>query len=271
MNEQTNPEMLPDELVDQKPGTEPDFLEPRVADEQPVQEPGSVTTEQQPAEQPSLDLVHVKRVLEAALLSTSEPLTVQQLKRLFAGQVDSDNIRKVLDELKDEWSERSIELTAVASGWRFRVKPMYQEFLDRISNEKPPRYSRAVLETLAIIAYRQPVTRGDIEEIRGVAVSPPTLKALEERGWIEAVGHRETPGRPALFATTRKFLDDLNPRSLEELPPLDELQSALEPAPTLIPIDAAAAPPPQDSLIEDEPPATTAAEGGPEEPQAHAG
>ena len=143
----------------------------------------------------------------------------------------------MLDELRGEWAERSIELTTVASGWRFRVKPEYQQFLDRISSEKPPRYSRAVLETLAIIAYRQPVTRGDIEEIRGVAVSPPTLKALEERGWIETVGHRETPGRPALFATTRKFLDDLNLRSLEELPPLEELQSALEPAPDPVAID----------------------------------
>ena len=180
------------------------------------------------SEAPQLDMVEVKRVLEAALLSSSEPLTVQQLKRLFGGEVDADNIRKVLDELRAEWEDRSIELTSVASGWRFRVKPQYQPFLDRISSERPPRYSRAVLETLAIIAYRQPVTRGDIEDIRGVSVSPPTLKALEERGWIEAIGHRETPGRPALFATTRKFLDDLNLRSLEELPPLDELQSALE-------------------------------------------
>jgi segregation and condensation protein B len=209
------------------------------------------TQEQQPPEVPQdivplqLDIAHVKRVLEAALLSSSEPLNVQQLKRLFGGQVDADNIRKVLDELKDEWSERSIELTSVASGWRFRVKPEYQQFLDRITSEKPPRYSRAVLETLAIIAYRQPVTRGDIEEVRGVAVSPPTLKALEERGWIEVVGNRETPGRPALFATTKKFLDDLNLRSLEELPPLEELQAALEPAPTLAPI--AAAPQPQEA------------------------
>jgi len=169
----------------------------------------------------------VKRVLEAALLSAPDPLTVQQLRRLFKGEVDADNIRKVLDELKQEWSERSIELTSVASGWRFRVKPEYQEYLDRISSEKPPRYSRAVLETLAIIAYRQPVSRGDIEDVRGVAVSPPTLNALVERGWIEEVGHRETPGRPALFATTRKFLDDLNLRSLEELPALDELQSTI--------------------------------------------
>ncbi len=177
----------------------------------------------------------MKRVLEAALLSATEPLTVQQLRRLFAGEVDADNIRKVLDQLKDEWAERSIELTPVASGWRFRVKPDYQKFLDRISNEKPPRYSRAVLETLAIIAYRQPVTRGDIEDVRGVAVSPPTLNALIERGWVEIIGQRETPGRPAIFATTRKFLDDLNLRTLEELPPLEELQSALEPPALTLP------------------------------------
>ncbi len=196
------------------------------------------------------DMNQVKRILEAALLSSADPLTVQQLKRLFAGEVDADNIRKVLDELKDEWAERSIELTTVASGWRFRVKPQYQEFIDRITNEKAPRYSRAVLETLAIVAYRQPVTRGDIEDIRGVAVSPPTLKALEERGWIEPVGYRETPGRPALFATTRKFLDDLNLRSLEELPPLEDIQSALEPAPTLVAIEAAPMPE-QESLIDE--------------------
>jgi segregation and condensation protein B len=136
-----------------------------------------------------------------------------------------------------------VELTSVASGWRFRVKPDYQMFLDRISSEKPPRYSRAVLETLAIIAYRQPVTRGDIEDVRGVAVSPPTLNALVERGWVEVVGNRETPGRPAIFATTKKFLDDLNLRSLEELPPLDELQASLEQAPHLVALEAASQPP----------------------------
>ncbi len=204
-------------------------------------------------ESPALDLTQVKRVLEAALLSTSEPLALSQLKRLFGGEVAADTIRKVLDELKEDWADRSIELTAVASGWRFRVRPDYQKFLDRISNEKPPRYSRAVLETLAIIAYRQPVTRGDIEEVRGVAVSPPTLKALEERGWIEVVGHRETPGRPAIFATTKRFLDDLNLRSLEELPPLEELQSSLEPATTPLAIDAAPPPPEQESLIDELP------------------
>jgi segregation and condensation protein B len=223
MSEQTNPEQLPDE------------------EEMPSPEPSRKAEE-------DIDIEHVKRVLEAALLSAPEPLTVLQLKRLFAGEVDADNIRKVLDELKDEWAERSIELTAVASGWRFRVKPGYQKFLDRIAAEKPPRYSRAVLETLAIIAYRQPVSRGDIEDVRGVAVSPPTLNALVERGWVEIVGYRETPGRPAIFATTRKFLDDLNLRSLEELPPLEELQSALEaPTASLIALEAAASPPEESS------------------------
>jgi len=239
MNEQTNPEVLPD---DETPGSDPDVVE---------QGDKSIHLAHESGSDPQFDVEHVKRVLEAALLSSTDPLTVQQLKRLFAGQVDADTIRKVLEVLRGEWTERSIELTTVASGWRFRVKPQYQEFLDRISSEKPPRYSRAVLETLAIVAYRQPVTRGDIEEIRGVAVSPPTLKALEERGWIETVGHRETPGRPALFATTRKFLDDLNLRSLEELPPLEELQSALEPAPTLVAIEAASSPPAQESLIDE--------------------
>jgi segregation and condensation protein B len=230
-----------------KPGSDPDVVTQSGTDDDRAHE--SVSD----PEPPAFDIAHVKRVLEAALLSSSDPLTVLQMKRLFGGQVDADNIRKVLDELRGEWAERSIELTTVASGWRFRVKPEYQEFLDRISTEKPPRYSRAVLETLAIVAYRQPVTRGDIEEIRGVAVSPPTLKALEERGWIETVGHRETPGRPALFATTRKFLDDLNLRSLEELPPLDELQSALEPAPSLAAIESAPSRDAQESLIDDEP------------------
>jgi segregation and condensation protein B len=255
MNEQTNPEMLPHE-PEREEEQQPPGQEQTAGDGPQGLEPGSVP--------------HVKRVLEAALLSSPEPLTVLQLKRLFSGQVDADNLRKVLDELRAEWADRSIELTSVASGWRFRVKPEYQEFIDRISSEKAPRYSRAVLETLAIVAYRQPVTRGDIEEIRGVAVSPPTLKALEERGWIEIVGHRETPGRPALFATTRKFLDDLNLRSLEELPPLEELQSTLEPAMTLAPIDAASpGQHAQESLIEDEP-SENAAEDT-QERQAHAG
>ncbi len=245
----------------QRPGSDPDVVNQPVNVEQDAHESGYGP------ERTEFDIAQVKRVLEAALLSSTEPLNVAQLKRLFGGQVDADNIRKVLDELRGEWAERSIELTSVASGWRFRVRPEYQEFLDRISTEKAPRYSRAVLETLAIVAYRQPVTRGDIEEVRGVAVSPATLKALEERGWIEAIGHRETPGRPALFATTRKFLDDLNLRSLEELPPLEELQSALEPAAALAAIDPAHGRDAQESLIDDEPNPSSDTE----EPQAHAG
>ncbi len=151
-----------------------------------------------PAPEPErepLDLELVKRVLEAALLSAPEPLTALQMKRLFAGELDVESLRRILEELKEEWAGRSVELTSVASGWRFRVRPDYQKYLDRITNEKPPRYSRAVLETLAIIAYRQPVTRGDIEDIRGVAVSPATLKALEERGWIDVVGTRSSAMR----------------------------------------------------------------------------
>jgi segregation and condensation protein B len=205
----------------------------------------AVTPEPQPAREP-LDLTLVKRVLEAALLSANEPLGIAPLKRLFGGELDADSLRKILDEIREDWTERPVELTSVASGWRFRVRPDYQKYLDRISSDKAPRYSRAVLETLAIIAYRQPVTRGDIEDIRGVAVSPPTLKALEERGWIDVVGHRETPGRPALFATTRKFLDDLNLRSLEELPALEELQSTLDAN-----FEAAPAAPMQESLLDD--------------------
>ncbi len=253
MNEQSNPQTDP-----QTPGTDPDVVNHPDESGELAHESGSVPTE--------IDIAHVKRVLEAALLSASEPLTVQQLKRLFAGEVDADNIRKVLDELKEEWAERSIELTAVASGWRFRVKPDYQKFLDRIASEKPPRYSRAVLETLAIIAYRQPVTRGDIEEIRGVAVSPPTLKALEERGWIEVIGNRETPGRPAIFATTKRFLDDLNLRSLEELPPLEELHPSPAPAPAAL-VDAPPPAPEQQPLIDEPPPE----EPQSTEPEAHAG
>ena len=259
MNEQTNPEIGPDEGAPQEAESEPIVVEQDETGEHLAQEMGS----------DPIDVATVKRVLEAALLSSSEPLTVQQLRRLFAGEVAADNIRKVLDELKDEWAERSIELTTVASGWRFRVKPDYQKFLDRISSEKPPRYSRAVLETLAIVAYRQPVTRGDIEEIRGVAVSPPTLKALEERGWIEEIGHRETPGRPAIFATTKRFLDDLNLRSLEELPPLEELQSSLAAAPAAL-VDAPPPAPEQQALIDESHPDETPSQDSTER-ETHAG
>jgi segregation and condensation protein B len=179
-------------------------------------------------ELPLPDPAQVKRVLEAALLSSAEPLPVADLRKMFDEDVGPDVIRRMLDELRTEWAEKGAELVNVASGWRFQVRPDYQKFLDRLNPQKPPKYSRAVLETLAIIAYRQPVTRGDIEEIRGVTVSSGILKALETRGWIDEVGHREVPGRPVLYSTTRMFLDDLNLRSLDELPPLEDLGSLVE-------------------------------------------
>lgn len=164
----------------------------------------------------------VKRVLEAVLLTTQDPLPLSELKKLFDGELSTEILRKLLEELREKWSGGGVELVCVASGWRFHTKLEVQDFLNKLNPQKPPRYSRAVLETLAIIAYRQPVTRGDIEEIRGVSVSGPVLKVLEARGWIEAIGHRDVPGRPVLFATTNDFLNDLNLRSLEELPPLEE-------------------------------------------------
>ncbi len=161
-----------------------------------------------------------KIVLEAALLTAERPLPLAELRKLFADELNADTLRVLLDELRRDWSGRGVELVALASGWRFQSTAAMRVYLDRLNAERPPRYSRAVLETLAIIAYRQPVTRGDIEDIRGVTVSPQVIKLLEERGWIECIGHRESPGRPALFATTRTFLDDLGLRSLQELPPL---------------------------------------------------
>lgn len=169
-----------------------------------------------------------KRVLEAALLSAAEPLPLAELKRLFDDNFDDDTLRSLLADLRSDWAQRGVELAQLASGWRFQTRPEYQHYLDRLKNEKAPKYSRAVMETLAIIAYRQPVTRGDIEEIRGVAVSPNILKTLEARDWIDAVGHRDAPGRPVLYATTRKFLDDLGLRSLAELPPLSDVEKILE-------------------------------------------
>jgi len=169
----------------------------------------------------AMNTQEAKVVLETALLTAERPLPMAELRKLFADELNADTVRVLLDELRRDWSERGIELVTVASGWRFQSRPSMRVYLDRLNPEKPPKYSRAVLETLAIIAYRQPVTRGDIEEIRGVTVSPQVLKTLEERGWIETIGHREAPGRPALFATTRAFLDDLGLRSLDELPPLD--------------------------------------------------
>lgn len=177
---------------------------------------------------PLYDVLEVKRILEAALLTTQEALSVADLRKLFEDQLSADTLRKILDELRGEWNGRGVELIQVASGWRFQSRSEYQVFLDRLSPQRLPRYSRAVLETLAIIAYRQPATRGDIENIRGVTVSSGVLKALEARGWIEVVGHREVPGRPALYATTRAFLDDLALRSLDELPVLDDLGTLVD-------------------------------------------
>jgi segregation and condensation protein B len=160
----------------------------------------------------------IKKVLETALLTSSEALSLHQLKKLFDVDLSSEILRKLLEELRADWGGRGVELVNVASGWRFQARPEYQRYIERLSPEKPPRYSRAVMETLAIIAYRQPVTRGDIEEIRGVTVSTQVVKTLESRGWIDAIGHREVPGHPALYATTKQFLDDLGLRSLQELP-----------------------------------------------------
>ena len=169
-----------------------------------------------------------KRILETALLAAGEPLPMAELKRLFDEEFDDDTLRSLLADLRSDWSDRGVELAQLAGGWRFHTRPEFQPYLDRLKNERPPKYSRAVMETLAIIAYRQPVTRGDIEDIRGVAVSPNILKTLESRGWIDAVGHRDAPGRPGLYATTRAFLDDLGLRSLAELPPLAELERMVD-------------------------------------------
>jgi segregation and condensation protein B len=179
-------------------------------------------------DQPIEDVAHAKTTLETALLTSPDPLPVAELCKLFDGAIGPDLVRRMLDDLRQDYANKGVELVCVASGWRFQSRAEYQRALDRLNPQKPPRYSRAVLETLAIIAYRQPVTRGDIEAIRSVSVSPGILKALEARGWIDIVGHREVPGRPALYSTTRSFLDDLKLRSLDELPPLDELGTLLD-------------------------------------------
>lgn len=176
----------------------------------------------------SLNPEKVRRILEAALLTTSEPLSISELRKLFNQELSTAVLSKLLEEVRDKWRDSGVELVTVASGWRFQTKADIQPYLERLTPPKAPRYSRAVLETLAIIAYRQPVTRGDIEEIRGVSVSGSVLKTLTARGWIEAIGHRNAPGKPALFATTQHFLNDLNLRSLEELPPLEEMKSLID-------------------------------------------
>jgi segregation and condensation protein B len=174
------------------------------------------------------DPAQAKLLLETALLAAQEPVPVNELCRLFEGELNADTVRRLLEDLRNDWQARGADLVSVASGWRFQVRPEFQRYLDRLNPQKPPRYSRAVLETLAIIAYKQPATRGDIEAIRGVSVSSGVLKALEARGWIDVVGHREVPGRPALYSTTKAFLDDLGLRSLDELPPLDDLGALVD-------------------------------------------
>ena len=170
----------------------------------------------------------LKRVLEAVLRAAQQPLSLAELRKVFADEIGSDVLRVLLDEMRLEWAERPVELLQLASGWRFRTRAEFLPYLARLNPEKPPKYSRAVLETLAIIAYRQPVTRGDIEDIRGVTVATQIIRVLEERGWVDVVGHRDTPGRPALLATTKKFLDDLGLRSVTELPPLEMMNQTLE-------------------------------------------
>lgn len=164
----------------------------------------------------------LKNVLEAALLTAHEPLSLDDMQRLFVDKIERATLRMLLDELKQDWAERTMELVQVAGGYRFQAKPEYANFLARLNPERQGKYSRAVMETLAIIAYRQPVTRGDIEEIRGVAVNPNVMRQLQERDWIDVVGQREVPGRPSLYATTKHFLDDLNLKSLSDLPPIED-------------------------------------------------
>ena len=168
-----------------------------------------------------MNTTDAKRVLETALICAQQPLLLRELSVLFDGALTTDSLRMILEDLRNDWSLRGVELVHVASGWRFQSRPEMREYLDRLHPEKPPRYSRAVLETLAIVAYRQPVTRGDMEDIRGVTINSMILKQLEDRGWVEVIGHRETVGRPALFATTRQFLDDLGVESLDQLPAMD--------------------------------------------------
>jgi segregation and condensation protein B len=168
-----------------------------------------------------MDMVEAKRVLETALICSQQPLLMADMSVLFNDGLAIDALQGLLRELQQDWAGRGVELVEVANGWRFQSRPEMRDYLDRLHPEKPPRYSRATLETLAIIAYRQPVTRGDIEDIRGVTVNSLLMKQLEDRGWIEVIGHRSTVGRPALFATTRHFLDDLGLASLDQLPALD--------------------------------------------------
>ncbi len=219
-----------------------------------------------------LNPTEAKRIIEAALLASQEPVSLHGIRKVLDEDIGADTLRRLLGELREEWSGRSVELVNLATGWRFQTRPEFQKFVERLSPEKPPKYSRAVMETLAIIAYRQPVTRGDIEDIRGVAVSAQIMQSLENRGWIDVVGHREAPGRPALYATTKSFLDDLGLRSLQELPPLEEVARTLplEPTPPAeTPIEAESA----EAVVETGPAGTPAEVGEAElpDPSAEAG
>ena len=168
-----------------------------------------------------MNTLDAKRVLETALLCAAQPLSVRELRQLFNDELGADTLKTLLQNVQDDWTQRGIELVQVASGWRMQSRPEMRDFLDRLHPEKPPKYSRAAMETLAIIAYRPPVTRGDMEDIRGVTINSLVLKQLEDRGWVEVIGHRETVGRPMLYATTKQFLDDLGVASLDQLPPLE--------------------------------------------------
>lgn len=168
-----------------------------------------------------MNTTDAKRVLETALICAQQPLPLREMGVLFTGALTADTLKLLLEDLQNDWSGRGVELVHVATGWRFQSRPQMREYLDRLHPEKPPRYTRATLETLAIIAYRQPVTRGDMEDIRGVTINSLLLKQLEDRGWVEVIGHRETVGRPGLYATTRQFLDDLGVESLDQLPAMD--------------------------------------------------
>jgi segregation and condensation protein B len=193
-----------------------------------------------------MNTVQAKRVLETALICSQQALQLRDLRTLFDDEVAAETIKQLLHELQLEWTQRGVELVQVASGWRFQSRPEMREFLDRLNPEKPPRYTRATMETLAIIAYRQPVTRGDMEDIRGVTINAMIIKQLEDRGWVEVIGHREAAGRPALFATTRQFLDDLGIASLDQLPLQNKDGAAVEmlvPLQQLPVIDDAEAPP----------------------------
>ena len=170
-----------------------------------------------------MNMADAKRVLETALICSQQPLPVRDMRSLFNDSLGADTLKNLLEELGNEWAGKGVELVSIASGWRFQSRPEMREYLDRLHPEKPPRYTRATLETLAIIAYRQPVTRGDMEDIRGVTINSLLIKQLEERGWVEVIGHREAAGRPGLYATTRQFLDDLGLKSLDQLPLLESV------------------------------------------------